>query len=73
MTLLIIRCIQLFLEKLGLHKPKKSIDNWKAGSFISKIITSLLWFDFLIGRLFLKLGIQIPGLSAYCICRLLPS
>jgi hypothetical protein len=73
MTLLIIRGIQLFLEKLALHKPKKSIDNWKAGSLISKVITSFLWFDFLIGRLFLKLGIQIPGLSVYCICRLSPS
>jgi hypothetical protein len=72
-SLLVIRCIQLFLEKLGLRKPEKSIDNWTGGYAISKIISSILWIDFLTGRFFSHIGIQIPGLSAYCICRPLPS
>ena len=71
-SLLIIRRIQLALEKLGFRKPKKSVDNWKGSSIISKLIITLLWVDFIIGRLFLKFGIKIPGLSAYCICRLSP-
>lgn len=71
-SLLVIRRIQLALEKLGFRKPKKSIDNWTGGSLISKLIVMLLWVDFMIGRLFLRSGINMPGLSAYCICRLSP-
>jgi hypothetical protein len=72
-TLLLIRAIQLVLEKFNLYKPVKSIDNWNGGKAISRFISFLLWFDFMAGRFFLKMGIKIPGLSAYCVCRPLPS
>lgn len=72
-SLLLIRYLQLFLEKLGLRKPDHSIDNWKGGKWITSFYTSLLWIDFKIGRLFYKTGIRLPGLSAYCICHRLPS
>ena len=72
-SLLVIRCIQLFLENLGLYKPVKSIDNWTGGILISNVMSFFLWIDFVTGRFFSQIGIQLPGLSAYCICRPLPS
>jgi hypothetical protein len=72
-SLLLIRCIQLFLEKLSFYKPVKSIDNWNGSAITSSLISLCLWIDFLTGRFFSFIGIQIPGLSAYCICRPLPS
>lgn len=72
-SLLAIRSIQLFLEKLGIRTPSKSIDNWTGNHVTTKLISSILWVDFLIGRVFLNIGIRLPGLSAYCICRPSPS
>jgi hypothetical protein len=71
-TLSLIRWVQLFLEKIGLRKPDKTITNWKAKKWITSIFTSLLWTDYKIGNFFLALGFRLPGLSAYCICRPLP-
>ena len=68
-SLLAIRSIQLLLEKLGIRTSSKSIDNWTGNHATTKLISSLLWFDFLIGRFFLNIVIRLPGLSAYCICR----
>ena len=72
-TLLLIRYLQLFLEKPGLRKPDRSIDNWKGSKRITSLYVSLLWIDFKIGRIFYKVGIRLPGLSAYCLCHPLPS
>lgn len=72
-SLLLIRYLQLFLEKLGLRKPDHSIDNWKGSKWITSLYVSLLWFDFMMGQLFNKVGIRLPGLSAYCLCHPLPS
>lgn len=72
-SLLLIRYLQLFLEKLGLRKPDHSIDNWKGSKWITSLYVSLLWLDFMIGRIFNKVGIRLPGLSAYCLCHPLPS
>jgi hypothetical protein len=68
-SLLAIRSIQLFLEKLGIRTSSKSIDNWTGNQVMTKLISSILWVDFLIGRVFLNIGIRLPGLSVYCICR----
>ncbi|HVG42971.1 MAG TPA: methyltransferase domain-containing protein [Chitinophagaceae bacterium] len=71
-SLLLIRVIQLFLEKLGFTNSKKSIDNWKGGNAITKLFCFFLKLDFFIGRTFSRLGIKLPGLSTYCICHPLP-
>jgi hypothetical protein len=68
-SLVLIRWVQLFLEKIGLRKPKNTINNWKAGKWVTSMVTYLLWTDYKIGRFFLGLGFRLPGLSAYCICR----
>lgn len=68
-SLLAVRSIQLLLEKLRIRTSSKSVDNWQGNHLATQLISSLLWFDFLIGRTFLNIGIRLPGLSAYCICR----
>lgn len=68
-SLVLIRGIQVFLEKVGLRRPDKTINNWRTPKWITSIYTSMLWLDFRIGRFLLVLGIRLPGLSAYCICR----
>lgn len=72
-TLLPVRSWQLILEKAGLRKPARSIDNWKGSSFLSKLISAILWLDFRIGYSLSKAGIHLPGLSCYCLCQKLPS
>lgn len=72
-SLLPLRWGQLLLEKAGLRKPVKSIDNWKAPSILSKLILAILWVDFRIGNSLSKAGINLPGLSCYCICQKSPS
>lgn len=71
-SLLLIRLIQLLLEKANLHKPLKSIDNWHGGPFVTKLLSSILWIDFKFGKMLSRLHFNLPGLSAYCICRPLP-
>jgi hypothetical protein len=71
-SLLLIRCIQLFLEKTGLLKTKKTIDNWNGSNALTKMICALLRIDFLLSRTASKAGIHLPGLSAFCICHPLP-
>ncbi len=72
-SLLPARLFQLFLEKLKLRKTKKSIDNWKGNKFLTRIISSILWADFRVCHSLSGIGIHLPGLSCYCICRKLPS
>ena len=72
-SLIVLRIIQLFLEKLGLRNPKKSIDNWRGNKELTGLISGFLWISFIIENSLKKIGIQVPGLSAYCVCRPLPS
>ena len=71
-SLIVLRIIQLFLEKLGLRNPKKSIDNWRGNNVITRLISGFLWTSFIIENSLKKIGIRVPGLSAYCVCRPLP-
>ncbi|MCM5527517.1 hypothetical protein [Parasegetibacter sp. NRK P23] len=65
LTLLVLRTI----EKVMLRKKDYSIDNWNGGALKTKLISAVLRADFWVGRLLGKVGIRIPGLSCYCICR----
>ena len=67
-SLLLIRYVQLFLEKIGLRNADRTINNWKGKKWITWVYTSLLWLDYRIGSFFILLGLRLPGLSAYCIC-----
>ncbi|MBS1759091.1 MAG: hypothetical protein JST23_03125 [Bacteroidetes bacterium] len=72
-SLVFLRAISKFLEKIGLKKTKKTIDNWKGEAFSTRLLTSMLWLDFKLCNFLSNLGIHLPGLSCYCICQKLPS
>ena len=72
-TLLPARWMQRMLERSGLRKPDRSIDNWNGSTVVSKLILAILWLDFYIGYGLSKAGIILPGLSCYCICQKSPS
>lgn len=56
-------------EKKLLKKKDYSIDNWTGSPAKTRLLTFILGLDFKIGRALKKIGIQLPGLSSYCICR----
>ncbi|KQS52730.1 MAG: hypothetical protein KAF41_06510 [Flavobacterium sp.] len=64
-TLLIFRKIDKFLKK----DKEASIDNWQGGSFKTMLINTMLKIDFTISLLLKKIGINIPGLSCYSLCK----
>ena len=64
-SLLVFRWIDKLINK----NKKASIDNWEGGKFKSKLITSILKIDFLFSLVLKKLGVTIPGLSCYCLCK----
>ena len=68
-SLLMVRAFHLLLEKYAARNVDKSIDNWNGSKWITRTATALLYFDFQIAQLLLRLGIRIPGLSLYCICQ----
>lgn len=72
-SLLPLRAVQVLFEKLGKRKTTKTIDNWKGGTLLSKLISSILWLDFRLCYFLSGWGINLPGLSCYCLCQKLPS
>lgn len=59
-----------WFERKLFPKKEYSIDNWEGSPAKTRLMTAILKTDFLITNTFKKLGIRLPGLSCYCICRL---
>lgn len=70
-SLLLARIIQKFKENM--IKPDltkvSGIGDWKGGKTISKIIKTVLVWDYKISKIKRIFGIRLPGLSTYTICR----
>lgn len=64
-SLLLFRKLDKFLKK----DKDASIDNWEAGKVKTTAINTMLTLDFKISLLLKKLGITLPGLSCYCLCK----
>jgi hypothetical protein len=64
-SLLLFRKLDKFLKK----DKDESIDNWEAGKLKTAIINTMLTIDFKISLLLKKLGVTVPGLSCYCLCK----
>ncbi len=64
-SLLIFRKIDKWLKK----DKKESIDNWEAGKLKTSLINGMLSADFGVSLLLKKIGLTIPGLSCYCLCK----
>ena len=69
--LIIPRLIQLFREKIASNKSQElgNLGTWKGGKLISAIIKTILLLDYITGRAFKFIGINLPGLSCYVICQ----
>jgi 2-polyprenyl-3-methyl-5-hydroxy-6-metoxy-1,4-benzoquinol methylase len=57
------------IDKLLKKDKDASIDNWQAGKFKTTLINTILIIDFKISVFLKKIGIIIPGLSCYCLCK----
>ena len=71
-TILILpRLVQILLKKINIKKGKKNstLGTWKGGKLITTIIKSILLLDYKINRCIKVLGINLPGLSCYVICK----
>jgi trans-aconitate methyltransferase len=72
-SLFILRILIRFMGKFHRGKEASTIEDWKGGKTLTALIVCLLWIDYRIGVLISKIGINIPGLSCYCICHQSPS
>ncbi len=67
-SLLFTRILRVGLEKINLIKPSRGISNWRQTT-IGSILRLILICDFRLTFTMKKLGINVPGLSNYAICR----
>lgn len=67
-SLLLVRCFQKFSGQKNIN----ALHNWKGKAWKTSLISSFLWADFKISWYLSRPGIQLPGLSCYCICNPLP-
>lgn len=68
-TLFVARLFQ----KLFGTQPKRGVYNWKGNWFLTDAFARVLWVDFKICWYLSRIGINLPGLSCYCVCHPLPS
>lgn len=73
-SLFIIRLIQTFFEKYTAtySVANTSIENWNGGKILTRLLTHTFLMEFKISWYLSRIGIKIPGLSCYCICRYSP-
>jgi hypothetical protein len=70
-TLLLARMIQKYLEILWKKRNKEveGIGNWNGGRISSFLFEKILLCDYYFSKLFFLIGIKIPGLSTYILCK----
>lgn len=64
-SLLLFRWMDKVLKK----DKKASIDNWTGSKTKGFIINTILKTDFIVSLFLKRLGILVPGLSTYCLCK----
>jgi Methyltransferase domain len=67
-SLLVTRMLRVGLEKFNLIKPSQGLRNWRYPN-IGSLLRFVLIQDFKFTSAIKKLGIKIPGLSNYAVCR----
>jgi cyclopropane fatty-acyl-phospholipid synthase-like methyltransferase len=68
-SLLPVRMLQKVAEKMGRTVRARGIGAWRQGASITNSIKGALLLDHWLGRVLRKAGIQLPGLSTYCLCK----
>lgn len=71
-SLLPVRLLQKLIEKKDTRHKQESIHNWKGSAWLTGFLTGWFWTEFKITWYLARLGIKIPGLTCYCICRYVP-
>jgi trans-aconitate methyltransferase len=54
---------------MGRKTDATGVGAWHGGSVVTKLVKTVLMIDFLIGRFLRIIGINLPGLSNYIICK----
>lgn len=68
-SLLIPRFLQKKIELLRKEKPVTGIGGWNGGKTISWLYEKILLCDYCVTSIFRKIGIKLPGLSTFVICK----
>jgi hypothetical protein len=70
-SLMPVRFVSLYYEKLASQKyhKEKGIGHWKHGRIITKIIELFLYVDNSISLALNNIGIKLPGLTSWALCR----
>lgn len=68
-SLLAPRVVEVAAERVGRTSPERGIGGWQGGPAITAAVTGALRLDARAGRLAARLGIPVPGLSLWAVCR----
>ena len=66
-SLALVRLLQR-LTVSSSEKSESGVGNWHAGAIVTGLVTSALFIDSFISRVFNVLRVQIPGLTVWTIC-----
>jgi hypothetical protein len=69
-SLLLVRAFQKIFKT---DFSNEGLYAWRGRPFLTLLVTGIFWIEFKISWYLSRLGISIPGLTCYCLCRPLPS
>jgi len=68
-SLLLPRMLQVVRDRLVTKEEKTGIGDYNGNDVFNSLTVGLLKFDYALTKLTGKLGLHLPGLSCYCLCR----
>lgn len=69
-ALLLPRAVQVLREKLRRRSEATTgLVEWKGGTVVTNLFKGILYADFRVTRLLSRIGLKLPGLSNYMVCR----
>jgi ubiquinone/menaquinone biosynthesis C-methylase UbiE len=71
-SLLFPRLLKVLKERLcGYHEQNVSgIGSWNGGKTLTWLVKNALYVDYKISHLLTKVGLKLPGLSCWCVCKI---
>jgi SAM-dependent methyltransferase len=68
-TLIGLRLLEKIMDRLNPKRHAEGIANWTGGKLLTSIVYQSLIVDFKVSLFLERLGIKLPGLSNYVVCR----
>lgn len=68
-SLLVPRTIKVIQEKLTGPSTAKGIGDWQGSNLKTRLMKNILWTDYSVGKFSRKLGLNLPGLSNFMLCK----